>query len=131
MLLQRIGAKRPSAANRAVNGTFRLTLILHGYFDARSNRCPVGFDPDQMNIDPVVAASWIFEEPQGMCVRRYGAANLRENVLVAVAGQIGKRDPVSLVQFAGPRRRRDIYKRLSRFIEKQNVRQQPGKRSIS
>src|SRR5438552_2185454 len=74
--------------------------------DLGANRRAIALHADQPHVDPVVALTGILEQPQRVAIRGHRSANLRDDVLVAVAVEIGEGDAVALVQLAGPRRLR-------------------------
>lgn len=82
----RIRAERSAAADGFINRSLGLTLILHRDFNARADRGPIRFYSDETDVDLIVAAPRILEQPHGMRIRRNRAADLRKNVLIAVAG---------------------------------------------
>src|SRR5450432_778395 len=103
VLLHGVGAERTAAIDGAVNRTNGLTLVLHRHFDLSPNSRPVRFDSHQTHIDPIVPAARVFEEPQGVRIRRYSASDFRHDVFIAAARKIRERDTVSFVQFPGTR----------------------------
>ena len=63
--------------------------------DAGANRRAVGFRADQLEFDPVVAEARVLEDGVHRAVAGVGAAELFEDVLVAVVVDVGKGDAVA------------------------------------
>ena len=79
-------------------------LAVDGDGDPGANRRPVGLHADQLERNPVAAVPRVLEQPERVRVARRGAADLEDDLLIAVVIEIGKRDAVPLVQLAGARR---------------------------
>ena len=97
--LHRIGPEGTATAdgpvNRARFDVARPSSVLHGERNSRTDCGAIGLHTYQTNVDPVVALARVLEEPQGMAVGRYGATDFGDDVLVAVAVQIGESNAVS------------------------------------
>src|SRR6202042_1899294 len=92
--------ERSSATDCAIDGSLS-PLILHRDLDARAESRAVGFHALQFDADPVVAMAGIFEEAEHVAVATDGAAGYREDILVAIAVDVGKGHRVPLVNLAG------------------------------
>src|SRR5580704_872472 len=97
MLFQRRCAERASAVYGAINGAYGAGLIFHGHFDPRSDGGPVGLHAHQLQIDPVIAISRVFEQTEGMAVSGRGAADGSDDVFIAIIINVRKNDTVSFV----------------------------------
>ena len=132
MLLHRVGAERAAAADGSHDGPCPAHVVIASAFDGDrdlgANRGAIALHADQVHVDPVVALAGILEQPQGVTVRGHRAANLRDDVLVAVAVEIGEGDAVSLVQLARAGRGGDAHERLALLVQQQLVRQDRSKR---
>src|ERR1039458_3781711 len=122
MLLHRIASEGTGLPNRPEDGPWRGVSVLHRDMNLRPHAGAIGLDAHQSHIDPVVLVAWIIEDPDVVLVRRDRSADPGQNVLTALAGQVGKNDRVSLVQFSCSRRLGDIYKRFAIFVAEQHIR---------
>ena len=89
---------------------------------ARADRRAVALRADEPQVDPAVRVAGILEQPQRVPIRLHRAADFGDDVLVAVAIEIGEGDAVSLVQLAGARGRRRVREGLPRQVQQQLVR---------
>src|SRR5207302_10964232 len=96
------------------------------YFDARADRGSIAFHPDQFQINPIIAVSRILEETKGVSITGNCAAREGKNVLIAIAINVGERDAVAFVEFAGTGRRGNVSEIFSIVIAKQHMRNQRG-----
>src|SRR5882672_10532906 len=70
----------------------------HGHFDPRTDRGTVGFDPFQLERNPMVAIAGIQKQSAPGAVASVGAAQDDKHVLIAIIVEIGKSHGVSLLQ---------------------------------
>src|SRR5580704_4624105 len=121
VLSERRSAEGPSAANRPENESLRLSLVLHGHFDAGSDCRAVCLHTVEVKTDPVVTVAGIFEETKGVAVADHGPADFREQIFVSVIVNVGKGDAVSFMELAGARGRRHVREELTFFVVQQDV----------
>src|SRR6266700_271267 len=95
VLLKRRGSKRPAAPHGAVNRPRRIAFVFHDDFNSRANRRTVALDAHQLEINPIVSARRVCEQPQSMAVSGSRPSGFGHNVLVPAALQIRGSDSVS------------------------------------
>src|SRR5439155_13990991 len=91
-------AERPATAHGAVErrgACLAVIGLLYRHSDAGSDSGPIALDPDKTYVDPVIAAARVLEQPHRVPVARDGAADLRDDVLVAVTIEVGERDAMA------------------------------------
>src|SRR5437762_6561939 len=98
MLCQWRGAKGTTTGHRAVDGASSNSLVLNDELDARSDGSAIGFDADQLDVDPILVVAGILEDPEGVGIGRRSAAHGSQNIFVTVILQVGKGSTVSFVQ---------------------------------
>src|SRR5579884_997589 len=116
MLLQRRGAERSAAANRSINRPRSLAFIFNRNLDPRTYGAPVRLHSHEFHIDPVVPVAGILEKSKRMFVPGHRTTRNRQDVLISIASDIGKRHPMPLMQLAGAGRLRYIGEEFSIVI---------------
>src|SRR5262245_40309943 len=101
VLLQRRGAEAAPAVHRAIDRSL-CAGVLDCDLDARANRRAIRLDTHQTHTQPVVAVPGIFEQTKDVRVARSRAADLEDDLLVAVVVEIREGDAVTFVHLAGP-----------------------------
>src|SRR5207244_856124 len=105
-LLKRVPPEAAAAGDVAVEALRRLAR--HGGLDAGPDGRPVGLLAHQLDGEPVVVVAGVLEEDVAEAVAGGGAAELDEQVHVAVAVPIAAGHRVPLLEVPGTARRGDI-----------------------
>src|SRR6476620_9429433 len=92
VLLERRRSKRSTARDPAVDGSPAARAVSNGYLDSCADGSAIALDADQLQRDPVVSVPGVFEDTHRVAVGRRGAADLGDDVLVAVVVEIDERD---------------------------------------
>ena len=71
--------------------------------DSGADRGPIALHPDQLQRNPIVSMPRVFKQPHRMAVGGGGAADLGDDVFVAIVVEIGEGNAMALVQFASAR----------------------------
>src|SRR6266496_112485 len=61
VLFQRRSSEGSSAANSTKDRARTFAFVLHNHFDSGANRATIALGADQLQVDPIVAISWILE----------------------------------------------------------------------
>src|SRR6266496_591541 len=131
MLLHWRSAERAAASNRAIDRPYIPAFVLDSDFDAGANRGTIAFDPHELQIDPIVVGPRILKQPKSMCITRRCPASYGQDVLIAVSSQVGKRDCMTLVEFAGAGCRGNVRKVFAIMISKQKMWNERGVTGVS
>src|SRR6266496_4289110 len=121
MLLHWRSTERPAASNRAIDRLCTTAFVLDIDFEAGTNRGTIAFDPHEPQIDPIVVGSRILKQPKGMRITRSCAASYGKDVVIAVSSQVGKRNRMTFMEFAGAGCRGNVREVFSIMISKQKM----------
>src|SRR6516164_8669272 len=98
-----------------------MSAIFDGQFDASPDRRPIGLDPNQLNINPIISVAGALVERAVIPVPRYHPAKLNVNGWLPIVKKIANRHAMPLLQTAGPRGSRYIDELFSFHISEQHI----------
>ena len=128
VLLHRVRPERTRISYRSIDRSANTAVVFHRHLDLGAHCGAIGLHANQAHIDPIIVIARIPEHPHGVLIRRYGAANLGNDVFVPIPLQIRKCDAVPFVQFARAGRSRNIHEVSAIVIPQQNMRHYGGER---
>src|SRR5574339_600999 len=84
--------------------------------DTRADRGSIRPYANELDPEPVVTVARVLEQPERVCIAGRGAADLEDDLLVAVVIEIGERDAMSLVHLARTGRDGHVDERLAALV---------------
>ena len=120
MLLHGIAPERTRASYGSIDGTRALSIVLHGDLNLRADRAPFVSPPVKRTLIQSLSL-WILNTRSWCVCPKDCAAESRQDIFMSASLQVRKRNAMSLMYFAGPRRRRNICKALAIIIRKRHA----------